>query len=108
MVGESRKAADHKGWLCGLVVLVFILLSYPISNQAYWDDFDSTMTALNFARTGHVMFNGWLAPTQGWEIVWGALFIKLFGFSFTVVRLSTLPLVMILMWVFYSYKWGLA
>jgi hypothetical protein len=34
------------------------------------------------------MRNGCAAALLGWQAVWGALFIKLFGFSFNVLRLS--------------------
>src|SRR5258708_3123083 len=38
----------------------------------------------------------------GWAIPWGALFIKLFGFSFAAVRLSTLPLAMASVYLFHA------
>jgi hypothetical protein len=56
------------------------------------DDWSYTKTALDLAETGHLKYNGWAAAMVGAQAYWGALFIKLFGFSFLVVRLSTAPL----------------
>ncbi len=60
------------------------------------DDGPYILMAQTLARTGHVAYNGWAAPMLGWQLYLGAAFIKLFGFSFTVVRMSTL-LVAVLM-----------
>jgi hypothetical protein len=62
--------------------------------MGFVDDWSYVKTALVFAQTGHIVYNGWATAMLGWAIPWGALFIKLFGFSFTAVRLSTLPLAM--------------
>lgn len=42
------------------------------------------------SRTGHIVYNGWSAMPLGWQLYLGALFIKLFGFSFAAVRISIL------------------
>jgi hypothetical protein len=62
--------------------------------MGFVDDWSYVKTAFVFARTGHIVYNGWATAMLGWAIPWAALFIKLFGFSFTAVRLSTLPLAM--------------
>ncbi|MEI9981306.1 MAG: glycosyltransferase family 39 protein [Edaphobacter sp.] len=56
------------------------------------DDLSYARTAQLFADTGHFIYNGWATAMLGWQIVWGALFIKLFGFSFLVLRASTILL----------------
>ena len=53
------------------------------------DDWSFIRTAQLMAQTGHVIYNGWAAMILGWQILAGALFIKLFGFSFTIARLPT-------------------
>ncbi len=53
------------------------------------DDWSFIRTARDLAQTGHLRYNGWSAPLIGFQAYWGALFVKLFGFSFTVVRAST-------------------
>jgi hypothetical protein len=52
------------------------------------DDFSYIWTARVMADTGRFHYNGWATAMLGWQIYLGALFIKFFGFSFTVVRAS--------------------
>ncbi len=73
---------------------VSLLVSWPVAEMGFVDDWSYVKTALVFARTGHIVYNGWATAMLGWAIPWAALFIKLFGFSFTAVHLSTLPLAM--------------
>lgn len=47
-------------------------------------------TARTMADTERIVYNGWATAMLGWQIFLGALFIKLFGFSFTAVRASAL------------------
>lgn len=68
----------------------------------FGDDFSYTKSALDFAHTGHFIYNGWAVEILGWMVPWGALFIKLFGFSFNVVRLSMLPIAMAAVYVFHQ------
>lgn len=58
------------------------------------DDTSYARTAQLLAETGHIIYNGWGAVILGWQLYWGALFIKLFGFSFNATRFSTLPVAM--------------
>ncbi len=54
------------------------------------DDFSYIWTARVMANTGRIVYNGWATAMLGWQIYWGALFIKLFGFSFAAMRASIL------------------
>ena len=54
------------------------------------DDWSYIWSARTLAETGHVIYNGWATAMLGWQLFLGALFIKLFGFSFTVMRVSVL------------------
>ncbi len=76
------------GLFCAAIAAACLLASYPVAEIGFVDDWSYIKTALDFARTGHFIFNGWATAMLGWQVVWGALFIKLFGFSFTVVRSS--------------------
>ncbi len=79
------------GLFCTLIVSAALLASYPVAEIGFIDDWSYIKTALDFARTGHFLYNGGTSAMLGWQVVWGSLFIKLFGFSFTVVHLSTWP-----------------
>jgi hypothetical protein len=54
------------------------------------DDWSYIWSARALADTGHIHYNGWATAMLGWQLYLGALFIKLFGFSFTIVRIPIL------------------
>ena len=56
------------------------------------DDWSYKNISENYLRTGHFIYNGWANAMLGWQIPYGAFFMHLFGPSFFAVRLSTLPL----------------
>ena len=87
---------------CCLVFLGCYLLAWPVAQMGFVDDWSYIQTARVFAQTGHIAYNGWSAPILGWMIPWGALFIKIFGFSFMVVKLSTLPVALGCLLLFHS------
>lgn len=87
--------------MCAFLLPFCALLAWPVSNQGYLDDFSYAHTALRFAQTGHIIYNAWAGPTQGWMIVWGALFVRLFGFSFNILRIAMLILGMLTIFLFH-------
>jgi hypothetical protein len=99
--GETRPRW-WDGLLSGCLVLLAILSTHPIAEMGFADDFSSIKTAFIYAETGHIVYNGWSAPMLGWQIPWGALFIKMFGYSFTAVRWSTLPIAVATVWLFFD------
>jgi hypothetical protein len=64
--------------------------------MGFVDDWPYILSAQQTAATGHIVYNGWAAPLIGWQLYLGAAFIKLFGFSLTTVRMSTLLVAMAL------------
>jgi hypothetical protein len=79
--------------LCALLPIAGVLATLPFVEMGINDDFSYTQIALHLANTGKMAYNGWNTPMVGFQAYWAALFIKLFGFSFVLVRLSTLPFV---------------
>jgi hypothetical protein len=77
--------------LCAVIAVIAALLTYPLLETGVSDDFSYNLTARVFAETGHYIYNGWATAMLGVQIWWAALFIKVFGFSFTLVRLSMFP-----------------
>ena len=75
---------------CALAVLVCELVSRPYAEMGVGDDWPYIVMVQKLAATGHVVYNGWGAPMLVWQLYLGAAFIKLFGFSLTTVRMSTL------------------
>jgi len=81
---------------CALAVLVCELISRPYAAMGICDDGPYILVAQKLAATGHIVFNGWSAAMLLWQLYLGAALIKLFGFSFTTVRMSTLLVAMVL------------
>jgi hypothetical protein len=68
-----------------------IFAIHPVVEMGVNDDFSYTQIALQAARTGKLLYNGWNTPMIGLQAYWGAAWIHTFGFSFDVVRASVLP-----------------
>ncbi len=76
--------------LCAVLVSGSVLATVPILEMGVNDDWSYTYTTRELASSGRLTYNGWGEPMVGVQAYWGALIIKLFGFSFTAVRLSTI------------------
>ena len=73
---------------CALALFAAILVAHPYAEVGISDDFSYIRVAQVLAQTGHIVYTGWATPVLGWQLYLAALFIKLFGFSFTVTRAS--------------------
>jgi 4-amino-4-deoxy-L-arabinose transferase-like glycosyltransferase len=78
--------------LCVLVTLAAILVAWPFAEGGYIDDFSYIHMTKTLAETGRLAYNGWPTAMLGIQVWWGAAWILLLGFSFTLVRLSVWPL----------------
>jgi hypothetical protein len=81
---------------CSLAVLLCELISRPYADMGICDDGPYILVAKNLAATGHIAYNGWSAAMLVWQLYLGAGLIKLFGFSYTTVRMSTLLVAVLL------------
>jgi len=84
---------------CALAVLLCESIAHPVANMGLCDDGPYILIAQTLANTGRVIYNGWPAAMLGWQLYLGAAFIKLFGFSFTTVRSSTLLVAIVMAFV---------
>lgn len=84
------RAVRSPALLCALLLLVCALLAHPVAEIGGNDDFAYVRSAKILAETGHIAYVGWSSAMLGWQLALGAAFIKLFGFSFTVTRISIL------------------
>ncbi len=71
-------------------MLLCELVSRPFTAMGIVDDGPYIRMAQHLAQTGHIVYNGWATAMLGCQLYLGAAFIRLFGFSFTTVRMSTL------------------
>jgi 4-amino-4-deoxy-L-arabinose transferase-like glycosyltransferase len=78
--------------LCVLVPLAAILVAWPFAEGGCIDDFSYIHMAKTLAETGRFAYNGWPTAMLGIQVWWGAAVVWLFGFSFTLVRMSVLPM----------------
>jgi hypothetical protein len=74
---------------CALSLPLIALIVHPNAELGLNDDWSYIRSAQVLAQTGHIVYNGWAAPMLGWQLLLGAVFIKLFGFSFLVLRTVT-------------------
>lgn len=102
VLNARRTDGAFDGLICCAIFLVCFMIAWPFAEMGFADDWSYVKTAEVFARTGHVVYNGFATPILGWQIAWGALFIRLFGFSFTAVKLSTLPLALATIFLFHG------
>src|SRR5919108_3055797 len=88
-LGRSDRAA-----LVGLTVLTLTvtLLAYSPAAVPLIDDWLYAWSVEHFLQTGAVRILEWSMHYPLAQILWGALFSQLFGFSFAVLRLSPLIL----------------
>ncbi len=89
-------------WICMLLVVCCVLAALPFVEMGVVDDWSYAYTARKLAETGHLTYNGWAAFPLGAQAYWGALWIRVFGFSFTLLRLSMLPFAMGCAWSAYA------
>ena len=75
---------------CAGAVLACELISKPYAAMGIGDDGPYILVAKNLAATGHIHYNGWSAAMLCWQLYLAAALIKVFGFSFTTVRVSTM------------------
>jgi len=89
----NSAARDDRNFqiLIAFLIVACVLASDPSLEMGMNDDWSYTFMARDLARTGHLHYVGWASAIVGLQAWWAALWIRLFGFSFTLVRLTTLP-----------------
>jgi 4-amino-4-deoxy-L-arabinose transferase-like glycosyltransferase len=73
----------------------------PLGEFPINDDWLYSLTVRSLLEEGRLHIPAWTAPSLVLQAYWGALFAQLFGFSFTVLRASTLALAAIALLGFY-------
>jgi hypothetical protein len=73
---------------CAAALLAVIVVAHPVGEVPVSDDVSFLFSAQVLAKTGHIAYNGFVSPMLGWQLYWGALFLRLFGDTFHVARLS--------------------
>lgn len=102
-MAENRNAIRN-GLICCLIFAACYWVAWPIAEMGFDDDWSYIKSAQVFAQTGHFVYNGWAAAMLGWQIPWGALFIRILGFSFTAVKLSMFPIAIATLLLFHTIQ----
>jgi hypothetical protein len=68
------------------------LLTLPFAPLAFGDDWTYVYTALRYAQSGSIQYNGWSEPLAIFQAIYGGALIRLFGFSFNLLRIATITI----------------
>ena len=90
-----RRAASLYGPAFFAIVLIYLVSSLLVDPRAEFplnDDWSYTRSAFRFARENVIAVDEWSAPSLVGQTLYGGLLVRIFGPSFTVLRISTLIL----------------
>ena len=87
--------------LIPLTFLLSVLLINPLRETAMEDDWAYALTVRHVLTSGEYRLHDWLVANMPFQAYWGALFASLGGYSFAMLRLSTLVLAAIGLVAFY-------
>ena len=103
MIAITGRFSRTTLWLvvCLLLFALLVALANPLHDFPMGDDWEYANTVLKLITTGQFYRSPVLQPSAFFPALWGALFSWLLGFSFTTLRLSTLPLAAGTLAIFY-------
>lgn len=84
------KKRDWIWW--GASWLFLLLLVNPLGNFPLNDDWGYAQVVSHLAETGEYRPGDWPVMTLFSQVIWGTVLVKIFGFSFSILRISTLLL----------------
>ncbi|MFH1286735.1 MAG: glycosyltransferase family 39 protein [Candidatus Magasanikbacteria bacterium] len=88
-----KKNGTQRALLFLLILFIFqMIFISPFGEFALNDDWVHTWSAKHLADTGELAMMPWAGATFYTPILYGAGLIKIFGFSFSLLRISTLSL----------------
>lgn len=92
MFKKLSSSAIYWEFLLGIAWLLIILTVNPLGEFPLNDDWAYSKSVLNLVNTGKFIMVDWPAMSLFSQVYWGGLFCSIFGFSFTILRFSTLLL----------------
>ncbi|MEG4323422.1 MULTISPECIES: hypothetical protein [unclassified Microcoleus] len=95
-----RRYLTNQSLFLPLVLLLLLtnLLVSPIGEFSLNDDWIHAKAVQRLLEEGQYRGHSYVAATLAAQAYWGALFCKVFGFSFTILRVSTLVLSVVGAW----------
>lgn len=93
VIRKGYNLAKNNPTISVFILWVFALVIVnPIGEFPLNDDWAYSLIVRDWLETGIYHVNDWPAMSLFAQICWGTLFVKIFGFSFTALRFSTLIL----------------
>ncbi len=93
MMDASQDRTDRRNaLLCVAACLLSLLACWPFAPTPFNDDWSYAFTVKHLLETGQFAYNGWATAAGVGHVYWGLAWTRVFGFSFDVLRLSTVPL----------------
>lgn len=87
--------------ILSLIWIFAILIINPIGEFPLNDDWAYSLNVYHLSQEGKLILSKWPAMTLIAQVLWGAFVTSIFGFSFTVLRLSTLFIGILTVILFY-------
>jgi 4-amino-4-deoxy-L-arabinose transferase-like glycosyltransferase len=101
-----EKIARRPEWIGATVLVLAFLCAIiaigPVHDFPVEDDWDYSRMAKIFAETGQIQRSDYAQATLIFPALYGGLISKIFGFSFTTLRFSTLALALVALLAFYA------
>lgn len=100
---QAVAQAEPESWRAEAPFILALLAAYllplmivsPGAEVPLIDDWNHALSVQRLVESGELHVSDWTATSLIAQVVWGGLFVTLFGFSFTVLRVSTLVLSLI-------------
>ena len=89
---QKRKVFDIGFLIIPCLFLLHTLFVSPLYEFPLNDDWSYALLVRNFYEKGVFKIIDWVAPSSVFHIFWGWLFVIPFGFSFSMLRISTILL----------------
>lgn len=77
---------------CVVISVLAILVTNPIAEASFNDDWAYALSVREMANGSGIHFHGWETSLNFIQVAWAALWVKIFGYSLTLIRLSTLAM----------------
>src|SRR4051794_36863114 len=92
----------HTGlWMLLTTLLVVVAFVNPIREMMIGDDWAYGLTVRHLLETGEYKLNDWAAANMPVQIYWAACLAQIFGYTFGLLRVSTLLLLGVAVVVLY-------
>jgi hypothetical protein len=85
-----------------LIWIISIFIVNPLGDFPLNDDWAYGLDVFHLSQEGKLILNDWPAMTLIAQVLWGSLVTFIFGFSFTVLRISSLFIGLFSVWIFYK------